>query len=105
MTGQPNGFSTMVGTNRSMPIGHTGPLQQTYGLEQIKALRLLEQGTHLSVLPHFPMRLLREHFALVELALPVPAMPRPIHLWCRSQLLEDAAFAAMRETILGYVAE
>jgi hypothetical protein len=34
----------MVGTNRSMPIGHTGALEQTYCLEQIKALRLLEQG-------------------------------------------------------------
>lgn len=71
--------------------------------EAFMLLRLLDQGTHLSVLPHYPMRLLREHFPLVELALPVPAMPRPIHLWCRSQLLEDAAFAAMRETILGYV--
>jgi hypothetical protein len=33
MTGQPNGFSTMVGTNRSMPIGDAGALEQADGLE------------------------------------------------------------------------
>jgi DNA-binding transcriptional LysR family regulator len=67
-------------------------------------LRILGEGTHLSVLPHFPMRLLRAHFPLVELMLAAPPQPRPIYLWCRSTQLEDPGFAEMKETILGYAA-
>jgi DNA-binding transcriptional LysR family regulator len=67
-------------------------------------LRILGEGTHLSVLPHFPMRLLQAHFHLVELKLSAPPQPRPIYLWCRSTLLEDPGFVEMKETILGYAA-
>ncbi len=67
-------------------------------------LRILGEGAHLSVLPHFPMRLLQAHFPLVELKLAAPPQPRPIYLWCRSTLLEDPGFVEMKETILGYAA-
>jgi DNA-binding transcriptional LysR family regulator len=67
-------------------------------------LRILGEGAHLSVLPHFPMRLLQTHFPLVELKLAAPPQPRPIYLWCRSTLLEDPGFVEMKETILGYAA-
>lgn len=72
--------------------------------EAFMLLRILAQGTHLSVLPHFPMRLLRPYFPIVELALPVKPRPRNIHLWCRASLLEDAAFVAMKDSILAYAA-
>ncbi len=67
-------------------------------------LRILGEGAHLSVLPHFPMRLLQAHFPLVELKLSAPPQPRPIYLWCRSTLLEDPGFVEMKEVILGYAA-
>lgn len=70
--------------------------------EACMLLRILVEGRHLCVLPRFPVRLLRSHFPLVELALPVPARPRPIYLWCRSTLLEDPGFVAMKDTILNY---
>jgi DNA-binding transcriptional LysR family regulator len=73
--------------------------------EAFMLLSTLSQGTHLSVLPHFPMRLLLPHFPLVELALPARPQPRNIHLWCRSTLLEDAAFVAIKDTILRYAQE
>lgn len=70
--------------------------------EAFMLLRILAQGRHLSVLPHFPMRLLQPHFPVVELKLPVPPRARPIYLWCRAALLEDPAFVAMKDSILGY---
>lgn len=70
--------------------------------ETFMLLRILGEGTHLSVLPHFPMRLLQPHFPMVELALSAPPQPRPIYLWCRSTLLEDPGFVEMKETILAY---
>ncbi len=72
--------------------------------EAFMLLRILGEGVHLSVLPHFPMRLLQAHFPLVELKLAVPPQPRPIYLWCRSTLLEDPGFVEMKEVILGYAA-
>ena len=72
--------------------------------EAFMLLRILGEGAHLSVLPHFPMRLLQAHFPLVELKLSAPPQPRPIYLWCRSTLLEDPGFVEMKETILGYAA-
>ena len=66
-------------------------------------LRLLAQGQHLSVLPHFPLRLLQPLLPLVELALPAPPQPRNIHLWCRATLLEDPAFVAIKDAILAHV--
>ncbi|QKO22617.1 LysR family transcriptional regulator [Rhodoferax sp. BAB1] len=72
--------------------------------EAFMLLRILGAGAHLSVLPHFPMRLLQAHFPLVELKLAVPPQPRPIYLWCRSTLLEDPGFVEMKEVILGYAA-
>jgi DNA-binding transcriptional LysR family regulator len=68
--------------------------------EAFVLLRLLAQGRHLSVLPRFPMRLLRSFLPIVELELPVSAQPRPIHLWCRATLLEDPALVAIKDTIL-----
>lgn len=72
--------------------------------EAFMLLRILGEGAHLAVLPHYPMRLLQAHFPLVELALAAPPQPRPIYLWCRSTLLEDPGFAEMKEVILGYAA-
>lgn len=72
--------------------------------EAFMLLRILAQGRHLSVLPHFPMRLLQPHFPVVEVPLPVPPRPRPIYLWCRATLLEDPAFVAMKDGILRYAA-
>ena len=65
-------------------------------------LRILAQGAHLSVLPRFPVRQLRPYVPVVELALPVPPSPRNIFLWCRATLLEDPAYVAIQDTILGY---
>lgn len=73
--------------------------------EAFMLLRILAQGRHLSVLPHFPMRLLQAQFPVVELQLPVQPRARPIYLWCRATLLEDPAFAAMKDSILGYAAQ
>jgi DNA-binding transcriptional LysR family regulator len=70
--------------------------------EAFMLLRLLAQGRHLSVLPRFPMRLLQAFLPIVELELPVPPHPRPIHLWCRATLLEEPTLAAIKETILAY---
>lgn len=72
--------------------------------EAFMLLRILAQGRHLSVLPRFPMRLLRSFFPLRELALPVPPRPRNIYLWCRETALEDPSFAAMKHTLLAYAA-
>lgn len=70
--------------------------------EAFMLLRLLAQGRHLAVLPHFPMRLLRPFLPIVELALPARPRPRNIHLWCRATLLEDPAFVAIKDTILAF---
>ena len=70
--------------------------------EAFMLLRLLAQGRHLSVLPHFPMRLLQPFVPVVELALPAQPRARDIHLWCRATLLEDPLFLGMKETILAY---
>lgn len=70
--------------------------------EAFMLLRLLAQGQHLSVLPHFPLRLLQPHFAVRELALPAKAAPRNVYLWCRANALEDPAFVALREAVLAY---
>jgi DNA-binding transcriptional LysR family regulator len=67
-------------------------------------LRVLAQGRHLSVLPHFPLSLLREYFPITELTLQAPPAARDVYLWCRSNALEDPAFAGIRKTVLGYVA-
>jgi DNA-binding transcriptional LysR family regulator len=72
--------------------------------EAFVLLRILSQGRHLSVLPHFPLRLLREHFPLVELALPARSRPRDIYLWCRATLLEEPAFVAIKDSIVDYAA-
>jgi DNA-binding transcriptional LysR family regulator len=72
--------------------------------EAMLLLRLLAQGRHLSVLPRFPTRLLQPHFSIVELALPTRRRSRNIYLWCRATLLEDAAFAAIKDTILAHAA-
>lgn len=72
--------------------------------EAFMLLRILSAGAHLSVLPHFPMRLLQAHFPLVELQLAAPPQPRPIYLWCRSTLLEDPGFVEMKELILSHAA-
>jgi DNA-binding transcriptional LysR family regulator len=70
--------------------------------ETFMLLRILAEGRHLSVLPHFPVRLLQPHFPLVELSLPVRPKPRNIYLWCRATLLEEPAFVGMKESILEY---
>ena len=72
--------------------------------EAFMLLRILSEGGHLSVLPHFPMRLLQAHFPLVELKLAAAPQPRPIYLWCRSTLLEDPGFVAMKALILSHAA-
>lgn len=72
--------------------------------EAFMLLRVLAQGQHLSVLPHFPLRLLREYFPITELALQAQRAPRNIYLWCKANALEEPAFAAIRETVRGYVA-
>lgn len=72
--------------------------------EAFVLLRILGAGGHLSVLPHFPMRLLQAFFPLTELKLSVPSHPRPIYLWCRASLLEDPRFMAIRDAILAYAA-
>lgn len=66
-------------------------------------LRVLAQGRHLSVLPHFPLELLRKSVAIKELALDAPQVARNIYLWCRTNALEDPVFAEIRETVREYV--
>ncbi|NML47406.1 LysR family transcriptional regulator [Ramlibacter sp. G-1-2-2] len=70
--------------------------------EAFMLLRLLAQGRHLAVLPHFPMRMLRSFLPIVELSLPAPPQPRNIYLWCRATLLEDPAFVAIKDGILAH---
>ncbi|GAB3477707.1 LysR family transcriptional regulator [Polaromonas eurypsychrophila] len=72
--------------------------------EAMLLLRLLAQGRHLSVLPRFPTRLLQQYFPIVELALRARPQSRNIHLWCRSTMLEDPAFAAIKNAILAHAA-
>jgi DNA-binding transcriptional LysR family regulator len=72
--------------------------------EAMLLLRLLAQGRHLSVLPRFPTRLLRQYFPIVELALGARPQSRNIHLWCRSTMLEDPAFVAIKDSILAQAA-
>lgn len=72
--------------------------------EAMLLLRLLAQGRHLSVLPRFPVRLLQPYFPIVELALGTRPQSRNIHLWCRSTMLEDPAFAAIKDAILTHAA-
>lgn len=66
-------------------------------------LRVLAEGHHLSVLPHFPLQLLRQYLPMTELALDTPRAPRNIYLWCKANALEDPAFAEIRETVRSYV--
>lgn len=63
-------------------------------------LDMLAQGQHLAVLPRFPLRRLAARFGLVELAMPGPPTPRPIYLWCRTGLLEDAVMGEVSELIV-----
>lgn len=72
--------------------------------EAFVLLRILGAGGHLSVLPHFPMRLLQAQFPVTELKLSVPSRSRPIYLWWRAPLLEDPRFLAIRDLILTYAA-
>lgn len=66
-------------------------------------LRLLAERRHLSVLPHFPISLLRPYVPITELALNAPRMARNIYLWCRANDLEDPVFAEIRETVRSFV--
>lgn len=66
-------------------------------------LRVLAQGQHLSVLPHFPLHLLKDSVRLTELTLQAPHTPRNIYLWCKTHALEDPAFAEIQETVRAYV--
>lgn len=68
--------------------------------EAFTLLQMLAQGVHLAVLPRYPVRRLQGHFAITELALPVPSPPRNIYLWCKATLLEDPVFGQIRETML-----
>ena len=72
--------------------------------EAMLLLRLLAQGRHLSVLPRFPTRLLQQYFPVVELACRRARKAANIHLWCRSTLLEDPAFVAIKDSILAQAA-
>jgi len=63
-------------------------------------LQLLAQNRHLSVLPRFPMQLLRPFLPIVEIELGVGAQARPIYLWCRTNALEDPTLTAIKETVL-----
>lgn len=81
----------------------TPRIQLTMVGDALMLLRILAQGAHLSVLPRFPLRLLRPFVANVELAVPA-RRPRNIHLWCRSTLLEDAGFVAVKDAIVALAA-
>lgn len=70
--------------------------------EAMLLLRLLAQGRHLSVLPRFPVLLLQAYFPIVELALATRPKSRNIHLWCRTTMLEDPAFVAIKDTLLAH---
>jgi DNA-binding transcriptional LysR family regulator len=72
--------------------------------EAFMLLRILVQGKHLAVLPRMPVLLLKPYFPLVALALQTQPQARNIYLWCKSTLLEDPVFVAMKESILGYAA-
>jgi DNA-binding transcriptional LysR family regulator len=71
--------------------------------EAMMLLRILEEGRHLSVLPRFPVTLLRERFPLVELGLGLRPRPRKLYLWCRQASLDDPSLVAVKETILSIV--
>ncbi|MBL0420574.1 LysR family transcriptional regulator [Ramlibacter sp. AW1] len=81
---------------------HTPATEITVLGEVFMLMRLLMQGRHLAVLPHFPLRLLRPMFPLRELALPARPQPRHTYLWCRAALLEDPALVAVKDTILAH---
>lgn len=70
--------------------------------EAFVLLQLLAQNRHLSVLPRFPMRLLRPFLPIVELDLAVGTQARPIYLWCRTTSLEDPTLMAVKEAVLTY---
>lgn len=65
-------------------------------------LRMLLAGRHLAVLPRYPVRLLRSVFPVVELAIDAENRPRPIHLWYRESLRDDAVFDRMRQTLVAH---
>lgn len=63
-------------------------------------LGLLAQGTHLAVLPRYPLRALADRFGLRELSMPTSSRRRDIHLWCKSNLLEEQAWVDMKNLIV-----
>lgn len=68
-------------------------------------LRLLMQGHHLSVLPRFPVRLLRGYFPLVELDIDAAPRPRDIYLWTREAQHDDPVLVSVRQAVLAHAAE
>jgi len=67
--------------------------------EAFMLLDILSQGQHLAVLSRFALRQLAPRFALVEMATPGAAKPRPIYVWCRSEALEDRATAQVTAVV------
>lgn len=65
-------------------------------------LASLAMGSHLSVLPKYPLNSLAAQYGLVSLPLPVKSKPRDIYLWCRTQLLEDESFVMFKNFLISY---
>lgn len=63
-------------------------------------LGMLSRGHYLAVLPRFPTRILADRFQLVEINVGAPASPRNIHLWHRSELLEDPTLSSLQAAIV-----
>lgn len=62
-------------------------------------LKTLAKGQHLAVLPRLPVKLLRDDYPLVEIQPPAGTARRDLFIWSRSQLAQEQALVAMRDTL------
>lgn len=68
-------------------------------------MRLMQQGTHLAVLPRLPMLLVSQSMPLVELPPPGATVQRNLYLWCKEELLDDPNVIAVRDIGRAILAE
>jgi DNA-binding transcriptional LysR family regulator len=93
----------VVGMLADAGIQHTRAEITVLG-DAFSLLSILAQGQHLAVLPHYPVRALKPHFPVQALRIDAQARPRRIYLWCRENLLENAAFVRVRQSVMDHAA-
>ncbi|BFM49100.1 LysR family transcriptional regulator [Marinomonas sp. THO17] len=60
-------------------------------------IKMLASGRYLAALPHFPVTVIKEAFAIKEIQLEgIQAVSRDLYLWCIESLKDQAAFTSFK---------